>query len=126
MKSAFFKLALAAGLALGCVAPALADDPVVLRLTTMSPGGSRNASLWFIPWGKKISDDSKGALNVEVVEGYTLASLTNIYDRLMNDVVQVGWVIHPQIGGKFPLTEVAGLRFLAEKSEEIQFAVWGG
>ena len=124
MKSAFFKLALAAGLALGCVAPALADDPVIIRMTTMSPGGSRNASLWFIPWAKKITDDSKGALNVEVVEGYTLASLTNIYDRLMNDVVQVGWVIHPQIGGKFPLTEVAGLPFLADKSEELAVALW--
>src|SRR5262249_16001588 len=109
MKSAFFKLVLAAGLALGTVPPALPDDPPIIRMTTMSPGGSRNANLWFIPWAKKINDDAKGALNVEVVEGFTLASLTNIYDRLMNDVVQVGWVIHPQIGGKFPLTEVAGL-----------------
>jgi TRAP-type C4-dicarboxylate transport system substrate-binding protein len=124
MRSAFLKLALAAGLVLGTVAPAFADDPVVIRMTTMSPGGSRNASLWFNPWAKKINDDAKGAIKVEVVEGYTIANLNNIYDRLMADVVQVGWVIHPLIGGKFPLTEVAGLPFLANSSEQLAVALW--
>ena len=62
MTSAFVKLALAAGLALGTIAPAFAADPVTLRMTTMSPGGSRNATIWFSPWAERINAAAKGAL----------------------------------------------------------------
>jgi TRAP-type C4-dicarboxylate transport system substrate-binding protein len=124
MTSKFVQAALAAGIAFGVAAPALAADPVVLRMTTMSPGGSRNATIWFQPWAKKITDASNGALQVEVVEGYIHANLNNIYERLTNDVVQIGWVIHPLIGGKFPLTEVAGLPFLADRSQPLGVALY--
>ena len=124
MRSILATLALAAALISGGALSALADDPVVVRMTTMSPGGSRNGSLWFNPWAAKINADAKGAIQVEVVEGYTLANLNNLYDRLMNDVVQIGWVIHPLIGGKFVLTEVAGLPFLADRSETLAVALW--
>src|SRR5262245_55873940 len=116
MTSAIFKLALAAGLALGTVAPAFASDPVTLRMTTMSPGGSRNSTIWFGPWAQRINASGNGAIKIDVVEGYNVANLNNIYERLNSDVVQIGWVIHSLIGGKFPLTEVAGLPFLADRS----------
>jgi TRAP-type C4-dicarboxylate transport system substrate-binding protein len=124
MTSAFVKLALAGGLALATIAPTFAADTVTLRMTTMSPGGSRNATIWFSPWAESINASAKGALKVEVLEGYTVANLNNIYERLSSDVVQIGWVIHPLIGGKFPLTEVAGLPFLADKSEHLAVALW--
>ena len=73
MTSAFVKLALAGGLALATLAPAFAD-PVVIRMTTMSPGGSRNATLWFKPWAERINAEAKGAIDVEVVEGYSIAN----------------------------------------------------
>jgi TRAP-type C4-dicarboxylate transport system substrate-binding protein len=124
MTKAFVRLALAGALCFAAIAPSLAADPVIIRMTTMSPGGSRNANIWFKPWADKINADAKGAINVEVVEGYTLANLTNLYDRLQNDVVQIGWVIHPLIGGKFVLTEVAGLPFLANSSSELAVSLW--
>ena len=124
MRSILATLALAAALISGGALSAFADDPVVIRMTTMSPGGSRNATIWFNPWAQKINADAKGSIQIEVVEGYTLANLNNIYERLTNDVVQVGWVIHPLIGGKFPLTEVAGLPFLADKSDHLAVALW--
>jgi TRAP-type C4-dicarboxylate transport system substrate-binding protein len=124
MTSTLIKLALAAGLVLGTVAPAVAADTVTLRMTTMSPGGSRNAKIWFGPWAERINAAANGAIKVEVVEGYNVANLQNIYERLNNDVVQIGWVIHSLIGGKFPLTEVAGLPFLADRSEPLAVALW--
>ena len=124
MTSGFVRLALAAGLAFGTIAPAFAADPVIIRMTTMSPGGSRNGTIWFKPWAEKINAEAKGAIDVEVVEGYSIANLNNLYDRLMADVVQIGWIIHPLIGGKFPLTEVAGLPFMADRSETLAVALW--
>jgi TRAP-type C4-dicarboxylate transport system substrate-binding protein len=126
MTSRVAKLALAAALAIGTIAPAVAQaqSPVIIRMTTMSPGGARNYSLWFKPWADRINAASHGAVKVEVVEGFSVANLNNIYDRLMADIVQIGWVIHPLIGGKFPLTEVAGLPFLANSSPELSVALW--
>jgi TRAP-type C4-dicarboxylate transport system substrate-binding protein len=124
MKSMFGGLVLAAALIAGGIDAARAADPVVIRMTTMSPGGSRNANIWFKPWAKRINESAKGAIDVEVVEGFSVANLNNLYERITNDVVQIGWVIHPLIGGKFPLTEVAGLPFLADRSETLAVALW--
>ena len=125
MKSIFGALAVTAAVVVFDPAPAAAQsDPVVIRMTTMSPGGSRNYVHWFKPWADRINASANGALKVEVVEGYAVANLNNIYERIVNDVVQVGWVIHPLIGGQFPFTEVGGLPFLADSSEQAAVALW--
>ena len=73
MRDKFLQAALAAGIAFGIAVPALAADPVVLRMTTMSPGGSRNFSVWFQPWAQKINAAANGAIQIEVRFGYWLA-----------------------------------------------------
>ena len=35
-----------------------------------------------------------------------------MYERVQDDVVQIGWAIHQVVAGKFPLSEVAGLPFV--------------
>ncbi len=47
------------------------------------------------------------ALNIEVRDSVTLASFPNVADRVLDDVVQIGWSIHGMYGVRFPLTEVA-------------------
>jgi TRAP-type C4-dicarboxylate transport system substrate-binding protein len=107
MTSALLKIALAAGLAVTAFVPVFAAEPVVLRMATMVPPNTPAATEWFKPWAAQINERAKGTLKVEVVEGYAVANLNNIYDRINADVIQIGWIIHPLIGGKFPLTEVA-------------------
>src|SRR5262244_3577301 len=124
MTSALVKFALAAGLAVTAVVPAFAADPIVIRMATMVPPNTPAATDWFKPWAAQINEKAKGAVKVEVVEGYAVANLNNIYDRIKADVVQIGWVIHPLIGGKFPLTEVGSLPFLAEVSQPLSVALW--
>jgi TRAP-type C4-dicarboxylate transport system substrate-binding protein len=124
MTKAFEKIALVAVLAFPTVAPALADEPVVIRMATMVPPNTPAATDWFKPWAAQINEKAKGAIKVEVVEGYSVANLNNIYDRISADVVQIGWVIHSLIGGKFPLTEVASLPFLADQAAPLSVALW--
>jgi TRAP-type C4-dicarboxylate transport system substrate-binding protein len=124
MTSALMKVALAAGLAVAAAAPVFAAEPVVIRMATMVPPNTPAATEWFKPWAAQINERAKGAIKVEVVEGYSVANLNNIYDRIAADVVQIGWVLHSLIGGKFPLTEVASLPFLSDQAEPLSVALW--
>src|SRR5215468_5227847 len=82
-----------------------------LLMTSLSPGGSTN-SVFFNQWAQKIGDQSGGAVKIDVRDGTTLANFGNVYERVQDDVVQIGWAIHQVVAGKFPLSEVAGLPFV--------------
>jgi TRAP-type C4-dicarboxylate transport system substrate-binding protein len=82
-----------------------------LLLTSLSPAGSTN-SVFFNAWAQKLANQSGGALKIDVRDGATLAHFGNVYERVQDDVVQIGWSIHQVVAGKFPLSEVAGLPFV--------------
>jgi TRAP-type transport system periplasmic protein len=84
-----------------------------LLMTSLSPAGSTN-SVFFNKWAQKLNEQSGGALKIEVRDGSTLANFANIYERVQDDVVQIGWTIHQVVAGKFPLSEVAGLPFVED------------
>jgi TRAP-type transport system periplasmic protein len=117
------KLALAVAGLLGVWVQAAAADEARLLMTSMSPPGSPN-SVFFNGWAKRVTEQSNGALNVEVRDSVSLASFPNVVDRVMDDVVQIGWSIHGMYGGRFPLTEVADLPFLANNNQNGTVALW--
>ena len=82
------------------------------------------SSQFFNAWAKRVSEESKGALRIEVRDGVTLANYGNIYDRVTSDVVQIGWAIHQVVAGKFPLSEVAGLPFVSSGGGAAASALW--
>jgi TRAP-type transport system periplasmic protein len=117
------KLALAAAGLIGIWVQAAAAAEMRLLMTSMSPPGSPN-SVFFNGWAKRVNAQSDGTLNVEVRDSVSLASFPNVVDRVLDDVVQIGWSIHGMYGGRFPLTEVADLPFLATNNENGTVALW--
>jgi TRAP-type C4-dicarboxylate transport system substrate-binding protein len=94
-----------------------------LLLTSLSPAGSPN-SLFYQAWAKRVTDASHGTLKVEVRDGTALANFGNTYVRTMDDVVQVGWVLHSLVAGKFPLSEVTNLPFLSDGHANCSVTLW--
>jgi TRAP-type C4-dicarboxylate transport system substrate-binding protein len=84
-----------------------------LLMTSLSPAGSTN-SVFFNEWARKVANQSAGAVKIEVRDGTALANFGNVYERVQDDVVQIGWAIHQVVAGKFPLSEVAGLPFVED------------
>src|SRR5262249_61299356 len=80
------------------------------RSTSLTPSGSTN-SFFFNQWAQKLADQTVGAVKIDVRDGTTLANFGNVYERVQDDVVQIGWAIHQVVAGKVPLSEVAGLAF---------------
>jgi TRAP-type C4-dicarboxylate transport system substrate-binding protein len=103
-----------AALTLGCGAQAGWAQETRLIFTSLSPAGSPN-SVFFNSWAQRVNDQSGGTLKIEVRDGTTLANFGNSYDRVLADVVQIGWVQPAFVAGKFPLAEITNLPFMTDE-----------
>jgi len=114
-------LVVAASAALG--APARADEVVLKFATLDSPHAHLNANIHH-PWAKKLTEDGKGVIKIDVRDGPAVANHGNVYSRVVDDVVQIGWGLPTYAGGKFKLIEVVALPFIGEWSEAASTALW--
>jgi TRAP-type C4-dicarboxylate transport system substrate-binding protein len=76
------------------------------------------------PWAERVNAQAKGAIAVEPRDGATIANFANVYERVQDDVVQIGWLLHGVVAGRFPLTDVGALPFIASNGEEASVAFW--
>jgi TRAP-type C4-dicarboxylate transport system substrate-binding protein len=104
-------------------APARAQEPVVLRFAYTGPLQSPTYTRYWGPWVEKVNKEGEGQFKIEVFGGNTLATLLNVYDRLLNNVFQIGYGIQA-VSGKFPASDVCTLPFLTDDAEPASAACW--
>jgi TRAP-type transport system periplasmic protein len=92
-------------------------EPIKLVFASPAPAPTPVHAGVLEGWAKKVSEDSKGTLQVELVTGGTLASHGQVLDRVAMGVVQIGWDIQGYYPGKFPRTEVVALPFGFDTAE---------
>jgi TRAP-type transport system periplasmic protein len=112
-----------AALALSIGVQAASAQETRLLFTSLSPAGSPN-SQFFNSWAQRVNEQSGGALKIDVRDGTALANFGNSYDRVISDVVQIGWVQPAFIAGKFPLSEVTNLPFMTDDDINCSLALW--
>jgi TRAP-type C4-dicarboxylate transport system substrate-binding protein len=76
------------------------------------------------PWAKRINEQGKGVLAIDVRDGPTLANFNNYYDRVISNTVQISWGIQSYIAGKFAASLAPGLPFTSDKAEDASVAYW--
>jgi TRAP-type transport system periplasmic protein len=104
-----------------------ATFPAAAQVRLLFPSQSTSTShagAFFGAWAKSVSDASQGTGVVEVREGGTLANFQNVYERVLDDVVQIGFGQQALIAGKFPLTEVVVLPFVVKDNTIGSVALW--
>jgi TRAP-type C4-dicarboxylate transport system substrate-binding protein len=105
-------------------APAAAQETSLIFATVNPPNAHLTKNI-LIPWAERVNEHGKGVIKLDIRDGITLANLSNVYDRVMSDVVQVAWSTQASIGGKFRKTEVISLPFVAPlDAEEGSVALW--
>ena len=115
--------------ALAVVAIAITSPPLShaqqtrLIFASQSPAGTPN-TVFYSNWANRVSEQSNGKLKIDVRDGETLSNFITAYDRVSDDVVQIGWIIHSLVGNRFPLSDVSGLPFLAENNVACSVASW--
>jgi TRAP-type C4-dicarboxylate transport system substrate-binding protein len=76
------------------------------------------------PWAAEVNKQGAGLVHLDVREGVTLATFENIYDRVLDDAIQVGWGMQNAVAGKFPLSEVPAVPFLVKSAQAGSVAFW--
>jgi TRAP-type transport system periplasmic protein len=94
-----------------------------LVFTGLVPDGGPH-SRFYGDWVQRVNSASAGTLEVEIAFGATLANFGNVYERTMDDVVQIGWAQLALVGGRFPLTTVTDLPFMSDGGEACSTAAW--
>ena len=105
---------------------ARADETTTLLFTTNNAPTTPSNAQFMRPWAERINAAGKGAIKIDVRDGTVISDLSNYYDRVMSDVVQISWGMLNTVGGKFRFTalDVASLPFMARSSEEGSVALW--
>lgn len=104
--------------------PAMADDPMVLKMASVAGAQSPNYARWTGPWIERVNKESEGTIEVKPFFGGVLANFVNMYDRLVAGVFEIGGGLQGMIGGQFPGTAVADLPVVSEKSRDSAAALW--
>jgi TRAP-type C4-dicarboxylate transport system substrate-binding protein len=108
---------------LGSAMPARAQETKLLFADVVPPGTVIDAKV-VGPWAQKVNEQGKGVLSIDVRPGPAMASFENVYDRVMSDVVQIGWEIQAAVGGKFPRSNVVALPLITDDSVASSVAFW--
>jgi TRAP-type C4-dicarboxylate transport system substrate-binding protein len=113
---------LATSILIASAVSALAETRLIFATTV--PGGASINAEFLHPWADAINKAGAGIITIDTRDGPTIASGSNFYSRVQEDVVQVSWGIQNSIGGKFPQSSIAGLPSIAPSSETGSAAFW--
>ena len=113
----------AAALAALTTTAAQAQETRLIFGTTNPPIVPVNPT-FFDPWAKRINEQGKGVLFIDVRHDPTLANFTNYLDRTMNDVVQISWGILSLLGPRFAKSQVVALPLISDNATEPSVAYW--
>jgi TRAP-type C4-dicarboxylate transport system substrate-binding protein len=116
--------ALAAGAVAALPLAAGAAEPIELKFgfppPTTTPYYGANA----VPWTKAVEEGSGGAVKITYFPGGTVANFRNVYDRVVNGVVDFGWGALQDMGSQFPRTDVGSLPFETDTATQTSVALW--
>jgi TRAP-type transport system periplasmic protein len=113
-RTASLALLLAAAAVIGFApAPATAQE-VTLRVHQFLPAQAPVPRNFIAPWAKKVEEESKGRIKVELYPTMQLGgSPPQLYDQVKDGVVDIVWTLPGYTPGRFPRTEAFELPFIA-------------
>jgi TRAP-type C4-dicarboxylate transport system substrate-binding protein len=106
------------------IAAPVAAQTVTLKLNSPAPPRSYLHGGVFGPWAKAVEADSGGTLKIELFYGGTLGGFPVTYDRVIDGVADIGFILTSMAGGKLKQQDVASLPYETDTSTEAAVALW--
>src|SRR6476659_5857163 len=117
------RILLGAAAAVAIAAP-VAAEPITLKLNSPAPPMSYVNREVLTPWAEAVAADSDGTLKIQTFYGGTVGSFANTYDRVVDQVVYIGFILTAFAAGKFRRQDAAARPFEAETAVLASNAVW--
>lgn len=97
---------------------------VTLRVHHFLPTSSTTHADFLVPWAERVTAQSDGRIAVEIYPAMQLGGAPpGLYDQVRDGVVDVIWTLPGYTPGRFPITEVFELPFMAASAEATSQAV---
>ncbi len=104
--------------------PASAQQ-ITLRVHQFLPAPAPVPSKFIAPWAKKIEEDSKGRIKVELYPSMQLGGTPpQLFDQVKDGVVDIIWTLPGYTPGRFPKSEAFELPFISGNAEQNSQAAW--
>ena len=116
-------LIIAAACALGATT-AKADDPITLKFGFPNPPTAWIYAVGEANWAKDIATRTAGKLTVQGFPGGSVVNQRNVYDRVLNGVVDFGYGPFGEISDQMPRSEVTNLPFESPDMVYSAAALW--
>jgi TRAP-type C4-dicarboxylate transport system substrate-binding protein len=117
------KLATLIALSIASATSAYAE-PLQLKFGTTGPAFGPLHEEAYSAWAKDVTAASQGTLEVKVFPGSQLVTMGNAYDRVLNGVAEVAFIVLGPISSQFPRTTVVGLPYIVATPMEAAQALW--
>lgn len=114
---------IAAAIALACVT-AGAQAQTILKLNSPAPPPSYLHKGVFEPWAAAVEADAGGTIKFQMSYGGQLGNFGVAYDRLIDGVSDIAFILTGLTGGRFKQQDVASLPFETRDSKEAAVALW--
>jgi TRAP-type C4-dicarboxylate transport system substrate-binding protein len=102
-----------------------AQQTVTLRLHQFLPAKAPVPNNFIAPWAKKVEEDSKGRIKIELYPSMQLGGTPpQLFDQVKDGVVDIIWTLPGYTAGRFPRTEAFELPFIAGNAEQSSAAAW--
>ncbi len=97
---------------------------VTLRLGYFLPPQATVPANFIQPWAEKVMAESDGRIAIEIFPSQQLAAAPATYDAIKDGVMDIGWGLPGYTPGRFPMSEVFELPFIAGNAEATSQAAW--
>ncbi|MBB3105529.1 TRAP-type C4-dicarboxylate transport system substrate-binding protein [Psychrobacter luti] len=94
------------------------DKVTTLRFSHFMTANDNINTEGFEPWARKIEEDSKGRLKVEIYPSATLSKPGATYEAAAKGTVDIGMQVQGYTAGRFPLTQVVELPGISNTAEQ--------
>lgn len=122
MRTAIKSLAIASVFLLGATFGASAQE-TVLRLSNWLPPSHPIVKDMMVPWAEQVEEATDGRVTVQILDA-PLGPPPAHFDLAANGAADLTFGVHSYTPGRFALTEIAELPFLADSSQSLSVAFW--
>ncbi len=98
---------------------------ITLRVHQFLPAPAPVPSKFIAPWAKKVEEDSKGRIKIELYPSMQLGGTPpQLFDQVKDGVVDIVWTLPGYTPGRFPKSEAFELPFISGNAEQNSQAAW--
>ncbi|MDB5803151.1 MAG: C4-dicarboxylate transporter [Betaproteobacteria bacterium] len=106
-------------------APALAQEPVMLKVHHFLPPGSTIHAKFLLPWCAKLEKESSGKMKCQIYPAMQMGgNPTQLYDQAKDGVADIVWTLLGYNPGRFTRAEAFEVPFMVQDNVGASKALW--